>query len=187
MADDDLRYDRMVEDALRGVVSAALTHVVERGLTGDHHFYITFRTDHPDVVMPDQLRARYPSEMTIVLQHQYWGLEVGPDAFGITLSFSNVPERLTIPFAAVAAFADPSVRFGLQFDVGEGARSLRQDEPVVFGEAAPSEVEAANVKPLKEYGESVDLSDAAGARPGDDQDKVIMLDAFRKVDKAREK
>ncbi len=187
MADDDLRYDRMVEDALRSVVSKALSQVAERGLSGDHHFYITFRTDHPDVVIPDQLRARYPSEMTIVLQHQFWGLEVGPDAFGITLSFSNVPEHLTIPFESVVAFADPSVRFGLQFDVGEGAQSLRQDEPVVLGEAAPPEVEAANVKPLKEYGESANLSDAAGARPGNDQDKVITLDAFRKVDKAREK
>ena len=108
MADDEFQYDRMVEEALRSVVGKALIQVVERGLPGEHHLYITFRSDHPDVVMPDHLRARYPSEMTIVLQYQFWGLEIGPDAFGITLSFANVPERLTVPFEALVAFADPS-------------------------------------------------------------------------------
>jgi hypothetical protein len=187
MADDDLRYDRMVEDAKRSVVCKALTHVAERGLPGEHHLYITFRTDHPDVVMPDQLRARYPSEMTIVLQHQFWGLEVGPDAFGVTLSFSNVPERLTVPFESVAAFADPSVRFVLQFETGAGAQRSRDEDLIALGEAVSSEAEAANLKPLKERLDSSSDSGAAGDRPGDDPDKVVPLDAFRKVDRAREK
>ena len=178
MADDEFHYDRMVQEALRSVVGKALIQVAERGLSGEHHFYITFRTDHPDVVMPDHLRARYPSEMTIVLQHQFWGLEVGPDSFGITLTFANVPERLTVPFEALVAFADPSVPFGLQFESGAGGQkpgeeSPGEDDQVVLGDAAPPEVEAANRKPGP---------DAAGEGRGDDSDKVVALDAFRKID-----
>jgi len=123
MGEDGLRYDAMVESALRGVVRRALAYAAERGLPGDHHFYISFRTTHPGVDIPAALRARYPEEMTIVLQHQFWGLDVGEEAFGVTLSFSDVPERLTIPFAAVSAFADPSVRFGLQFDASKSRES----------------------------------------------------------------
>jgi uncharacterized protein len=119
MGEDGLRYDAMVETALRGVVRKALGYAAERGLPGDHHFYVSFRTTHPGVDIPAQLRARYPTEMTIVLQHQFWGLDVGEEAFAVTLSFSDVPERLTIPFAAISAFADPSVRFGLQFDASQ--------------------------------------------------------------------
>ncbi len=180
MADDEFKYDRMVEEALRSVVGKALTQVVERGLPGEHHFYITFRSDHPDVVMPDHLRARYPSEMTIVLQYQFWGLEVGPDAFGITLSFANVPERLTVPFEAVVAFADPSVRFGLQFEagaggqkLGEGGQMLGEEDQVILADAAAPEVEAANRR---------SEPDAAGEGPDEDSDKVVTLDAFRKID-----
>ncbi len=149
MADDELKYDRMVEDALRSVVNRALVHVAERGLSGEHHFYITFLTDHPDVVMPDHLRGHYPNEMTIVLQHQFWGLEVGTETFGVTLSFANQPERLTVPFAAVTAFADPSVRFGLQFDVGTGEPKTGEDDRVVLADLPAPDIEAANVKPLR--------------------------------------
>ena len=111
MADHELRYDRMVEDALRSVVSQALKHAAERGLSGDHHFYITFLTDHPGVVMPDHLRSHYPNEMTIVLQHQFWGLEVGPETFGVTLSFANEPERLT---GRITYAADMMTEFSLE-------------------------------------------------------------------------
>jgi hypothetical protein len=187
MADDGLRYERMVEDALRSVVGRALSHVAERGLPGDHHFYITFQTDHPEVVMPDHLRARYPSEMTIILQHQFWGLEVGRAAFGVTLSFANVPERLTVPFESVVAFADPSVRFGLQFDVGSDEQKGPEEDHILVGEAAPAEVEAANLKPLTEQLESTVGPEPAGARPAQDPDKVIALDAFRKSDYSRKK
>jgi hypothetical protein len=123
MSEEGLRYDSMVENALRGVVRRALAYAAERGLPGDHHFYISFRTTHPGVDIPAALRARYPEEMTIVLQHQFWGLDVGEEAFGVTLSFSDVPERLTVPFAAITAFADPSVRFGLQFDASKTRES----------------------------------------------------------------
>ncbi len=116
--DDDentLRYDRMVEQALRGVVRQAVEEVMEDGLPGDHHFYITFMTDYQGVKIPDYLRERYPGEMTIVLQYQFYDLSVDDDLMKVTLSFNNVPERLEIPLAAITIFADPSVNFALQF------------------------------------------------------------------------
>lgn len=113
--DNTLRYDKMVESALRGVVRQAITEVKEKGLPGDHHFYITFMTDFPGVQIPDYLRERYPGEMTIVLQFQFENLTVDDITMGVTLSFNNVPERLIIPLAAITIFADPSVNFALQF------------------------------------------------------------------------
>jgi len=117
MIDDEdiLRYDKMVEQALRGVVRQAVEEVIEDGLPGEHHFYITFMTDHPGVNIPDYLRDRYPGEMTIVLQFQFYDLEVDDQKMGVTLSFNNVPERLEIPLSAITIFADPSVNFALQF------------------------------------------------------------------------
>lgn len=113
--DDILRYDKMVEHALRGVVKSAVEEVMEDGLPGDHHFYITFMTDYPGVEIPDYLRDRYPGEMTIVLQYQFYDLEVDHHKMQVTLSFNNVPERLVIPLSAITIFADPSVNFALQF------------------------------------------------------------------------
>ena len=113
--DDILRYDKMVEGALRGVVRKAVQEVMDKGLPGDHHFYITFMTDHPGVDIPDYLRDRYPGEMTIVLQYQFYDLTVDNEKMGVTLSFNNVPERLVIPLSAISIFADPSVNFALQF------------------------------------------------------------------------
>ena len=118
MTDDDddiLRYDKMVERALRGVVREAVEEVMEDGLPGDHHFYITFITDYPGVNIPDYLKERYPGEMTIVLQYQYYDLEVDDQQMAVTLSFNNVPERLEVPLNAITMFADPSVNFALQF------------------------------------------------------------------------
>ena len=120
-----LDYGQLVERALRRVVHDALALVAEHGLPGGHHFYITFRTDHPGAVLDDSLRARYPTEMTIVLQHEYWGLEVGPDGFAVTLSFNAVAQRLEVPFEAIRVFADPSVEFGLQFTVPDAPAELR--------------------------------------------------------------
>ncbi|MCB9978719.1 MAG: hypothetical protein H6862_03825 [Rhodospirillales bacterium] len=119
--DEMLRYDKMVEGALRGVVRQAVEEVVASGLPGDHHFYITFMTDYPGVEIPAYLRDRYPGEMTIVLQYQFYDLKVDREKMSVTLSFNNVPERLVIPLAAVSIFADPSVNFALQFQpMGEG-------------------------------------------------------------------
>ena len=116
MVEDLFDYPQMVQTALRGVVREALARAAREGLRGAHHFYVSFRTDIPGVVVPDYLLDKYPEEMTIVLQNQFWGLEVGDQEFFVTLSFQNRPEQLTIPFEAVTGFADPSVKFGLHFE-----------------------------------------------------------------------
>ena len=115
MAQDLFQYDKMVERALRGVVRDALARVAQEGPRGAHHFYIGFATGMPGVVSPDSLRERFPEEMTIVLQHQFWDLEIGEESFSVSLSFQKQLERLTIPFAAIRSFADPSVNFALEF------------------------------------------------------------------------
>src|SRR5262249_26721746 len=114
---DHIRYDLLTQDALRSVIRAVLTDVVVKGLPGDHHFYITFDTRVDGVRLSARLKASYPDEMTIVLQHQFWDLAVGEDDFDVGLAFNGIPERLHIPFRAVKAFMDPSVQFGLQFAV----------------------------------------------------------------------
>ena len=188
MAKQELRYDRMVEDALRSVVRRALVHVAEKGLPGNHHFYITFRTDHSEVDIPAALKERYPGEMTIVLQHQFWGLEVSDHRFSVTLSFADVPHRLVIPFAAVTAFADPSVRFGLQFDVepvnSEKAPAEADDQTAVLENARPDlavpkppaeDAETAPAEPAKASDQENEKTDG-----GEREKKVVTLDAFRK-------
>lgn len=170
MSDDDdiLRYDRMVEKALRGVVKSSVREVMENGLPGDHHFYITFLTDYKGVQIPDYLRERYPGEMTIVLQYQFSDLSIDDDILRVTLSFNNIPEKLEVPLASISIFADPSVNFALQF------------QPV-----EESFDEADLIAALDE--EDLDL----GSPDGDDDDdnpsggggskgEVVSLDQFRK-------
>lgn len=111
-------YQEMMQRALRGVMRDALALAEEQGLPGNHHYYVSFLTQHDGVTIPDHLHARYPDEMTIVLQHQFWGLETGEDGFSVTLSFGGKSERLTVPFEAVTAFVDPAVDFGLRFGAG---------------------------------------------------------------------
>ncbi len=122
-----MNYHAMMERALRGVIRESLGRAAADGLPGEHHFYITFDTTFPGVQISPQLVARFPQEMTIVLQHQYWGLEVRDDLFAVTLSFSDVQERLIVPFDAVTAFADPSVQFGLQFGTAEEDEDKARD------------------------------------------------------------
>lgn len=119
MSDDILRYDLMIEAALRDVVRETLATVAENGLPGEHHFYITFLTAFPGVQIPEHLRKQYPDEMTIVLQYQFFGLKLEDDCLSVTLSFNNVKERLLIPIEAITTFADPSVNFALQFQSGQ--------------------------------------------------------------------
>jgi uncharacterized protein len=165
MAQDLFEYDKMVERALRGVVRDALKRAAREGLGGAHHFYIGFATRAPGVVLPESLRARYPDEMTIVLQHQFWDLEVGVDNFAVTLSFQKQLERLVIPFAAVRSFADPSVNFALEFAVPEGAVT---DSP-----AAPVAGALAPVAPATQ-------AQAAAQPPAQQTAEVVTLDSFRK-------
>ncbi len=151
---DLIRYDKMVEAALRGVVREVLARTAASGLPGAHHFYITLRTAFPGVAVPDHLRTQYPDEMTVVIEHQFWDLEVKEDRFSVTLSFNNKPERLTIPFEAITAFADPAVKFGLQFQATPVDEAAEPDTPAESEETAPA-------KPAKEA-------------------QVVTLDAFRK-------
>ncbi len=118
-----MRYQEKLEISLRGVVRLALEEIAEHGLPGEHHFYITFNTNAPGVHISDVLRAQYADEMTIVLQHQFWGLEVDEHGFAVTLSFNQVSERLEVPYEAMVAFLDPSVNFGLQFQSGQAANA----------------------------------------------------------------
>lgn len=171
--DDILRYDKMVESALRGVVRKSIEEVIEQhgdtgGMPGEHHFYITFLTDFPGVKIPDYLRDRYPGEMTIVLQYQFSDLYVDREKMSVTLSFNNVPERLEIPLPAISIFADPSVNFALQF------------QPL--GEA----IEEADLALLDELddddpdGEGPGPTGKKPSKDGDDTGQVISLDQFRK-------
>src|SRR5262245_4122686 len=116
MAEELMRYDLLAQEALRGVVRASLRKIVKTGLPGEHHFYIAFDTRYPGVRLSERLDKKYPREMTIVLQHQYWNLQVRDDEFEVELSFDNIPEKLVVPFNAIKGFLDPHVQFGLQFE-----------------------------------------------------------------------
>jgi hypothetical protein len=148
-----LPYDEWTEEALRHVMVRALRHAGVNGLPGEHHFYITFRTDHPGTVIPARLRAQYRDEMTIILQHQFWDLTVDEQAglFSVGLSFGGVASTLQIPLAAVTAFADPHVKYGLRF---------RAEEHPVTPEPAPEPPED---EPAP-----------------DNTPQVVSLDAFRR-------
>ncbi|MGO8739602.1 ClpXP protease specificity-enhancing factor SspB [Rhodoblastus sp.] len=131
MPNDLIRYDLQVQDALRGVVRKVLADAAREGLPGEHHFYITFRTQGPGVKLSARLREQYPNEMTIILQFQFWDLQVDEESFDVGLHFKNIPERLHIPFDAITGFYDPSVQFGLKFEVSED-----NDDENLFGEEA---------------------------------------------------
>jgi hypothetical protein len=166
-----ISYEHLVERALRGVLREALRITLESGLPGEHHFYITFRTGHGGVRIPDHLRAQHPDDMTIVLQHQFWDLEVTDEWFAVSLSFQGRREHLHIPFEAVTAFADPFAKFGLQFQIDVDD----DDDDLIDGD----EADAFDLPGLAGF--SVDDATApapeAGAETGDN---VVALDFFRK-------
>ena len=153
MAQDLFDYPKMVETALRGVVREALSRTAREGLPGDHHFYVTFRTHAPGVGIPNYLLSKFPDEMTIVLQHQFRTLEVGEDAFSVNLSFQSRSERLRVPFTAVTTFADPSVNFGLQFEVPAAQPAEVTALPAQIPPTEPAEPErpAAEVVTLDKF------------------------------------
>lgn len=163
MADDFLNYDRLVEGALRGVVRQALAHAADEGLRGANHFYVSFLTGYHGVEISPRLLAKHGDEMTIVLQHQFWGLEVFDDAFEVTLSFAGAQERLRVPLAAITAFTDPSVEFGLQFKTIDGV---------------PRAVTASDGAQAKGIEEA--RADQAPAKAeAENRSKVVALDTFR--------
>ncbi|HEY6982016.1 SspB family protein [Reyranella sp.] len=186
---DRFHYDALVDDALRSVVRRVLTQVADKGLPGSHHFYISFRSTDPGVQLPEYLRAKYPDEMTIVLQHQYWDLIVHEDFFEVTVSFNKQQERIKVPFSALSAFVDPSVRFGLQFD-----RKDKAGGPVDKAEPVPPTPLSAPERRPQLGGQDSEASegatgeakaesagqDAAEGKPEDPASKIVKLDSFRK-------
>ncbi|MFP5447354.1 MAG: SspB family protein [Alphaproteobacteria bacterium] len=157
-AQDQMHYEAMAQEALRGVVKAALKRAASpEGLPGAHHFYVTFKTDAPGVSGPADLLSKYPDEMTIVLQHQYWDLAPGETFFSVTLKFGGQPKRVSVPYAAVSRFYDPSVQFLLQFEAASDSGAVTAVEATEA--AAPAE---------------------APVPPADPAEKVVSLDQFRK-------
>jgi uncharacterized protein len=173
MPEDLMRYDQLAQNALRGVVRDALRKVEKSGLPGDHHFYIAFNTKYPGVNIGERLAERYPREMTVVLQHQFYNLIVTEERFQVELSFDNIPEKLVVPFASIKGFLDPAVQFGLQFEV-------------VAAETGEQTADTKTIKPatsksnLKTEDSENDSNGEEEPQPNDDGPKVVSLDAFRK-------
>ncbi|MCA1298937.1 SspB family protein [Stappia indica] len=194
MAEDLIRYDIVIQDALRGAVRKILTEVARIGLPGEHHFYIAFDTNAPGVRISSRLHERYPKEMTVVLQHQFWDLNVTEHAFEVGLSFGGIPEKLFVPFSSIKGFFDPSVQFALEFEPGKTAEELPEDlvdaaRAQARAEATLTEVEQATSKD-DEAGAPA-AAPAAKATEAEDADEnaektdtsgadVVSLDAFRK-------
>ena len=150
----DFRYDELVQKALISVVREVLADVAKNGLSGNHHFYIRFRTDHPKTKIPSYLKKQYPEEIMIVIQHQFWNLKTFEDRFSVDLSFNGCQETLVVPFSALTAFVDPSVKFALQFT------------PSFDGESSPTSPDRDDDKPKTES--------------GSDDGKIISFESFRK-------
>jgi uncharacterized protein len=194
MPTDHIRYDLLVQEALRSVVRKVLADAARNGLPGDHHFYISFKTQAPGVTVPAAMRQKYPDEMTIILQHEFWDLSVNGDGFEVSLSFSRKPERLTIPFAAITGFSDPSVpTFGFKFMVPEVV-----DSGATPPAARPKPVDkddSETAAPIKRAQGPAPITKApAPAKPSEpaanpapaktaektEAAKVVSIDAFRK-------
>jgi uncharacterized protein len=158
-----LPYDTWATRALRSVVADALEHAAREGLPGEHHFYISFRTDHPGASIPGHLKAKYPREITIVLQHRFWDLKVdrARGLFTVGLSFAGVPATLVVPFTALTAFQDPHAQFGLRF------------EPEYEGEEDAADL------PAPEATTGGEIPDAPATPPAE-APQVVSLDAFRR-------
>jgi len=198
---DHIRYDLLTQQALRGVVRSVLTDTAKKGLPGDHHFYISFETRAEGVRLSDRLRAQYPEDMTIILQHQFWDLAVTESGFEVGMSFGGVPEKLYVPFAAVTGFFDPSVQFGLQFEEvgddqaapGQGAQDTGTKTvaapKISAAERAASAKDDTDARkpPLNAASPVPSIAPAATEEPdGPSPDKpsgggeVVRLDRFRK-------
>jgi uncharacterized protein len=162
MSEDLLRYDLMIEAALRDVVRETMETVARDGLPGNHHFYVTFLTKYPGVKVPDYLQKQYPEEMTIVLQYQFFGLKLEDDSIHVTLSFNNIKENLVVPIDAITTFADPSVNFALQFQNAGEASSSAEGE----GKYTPANKE--------------ETKDGDPEKKEPPRGEVISLDKFRK-------
>ncbi|UVK36285.1 SspB family protein [Mesorhizobium sp. AR10] len=177
MADDHIRYDILAQEALRGVMRKVLAEVARTGLPGNHHFFITFLTGAPGVRVSSRLRERYPEQMTIVIQFQYWDLKVTDTGFEVGLSFSDVPEKLEIPFSAVRGFYDPSVNFELEFDVKTDTSA--EDGPTAQSAPEPLAI-VTEKKPEKTKKAAAEAEKKPAVADAGKSADVVSLDAFRK-------
>ena len=187
---DQIRYDLLTQQALRGVVRSVLNDTAKKGLPGDHHFYISFDTRADGVRLSERLRAQYPEEMTIILQHQFWDLKVTEEGFEVGLSFGGVPERLAVPFEAINGFFDPSVQFGLQFEeVNEGderpAPANLQEAPAPTNKKKRLPASPPVAAATKEPAPAAKSSTPAAKRDKPEKSvngggEVVRLDRFRK-------
>jgi uncharacterized protein len=184
MTVDHIRYDILTQEALRGVVRTVLTDAATKGLPGEHHFFISFHTTAEGVRLSPRLQALYPTEMTIVLQHQFWDLIVTDELFEVGLSFNGIPERLVVPFEAIKGFFDPSVQFALQFataeelDAADGEKAETESEPPSLEAANPSApIPLANASESKPAERTSD--EDKPPEPGDGA-AIVSLDRFRK-------
>jgi len=187
MSTDLIRYDLLVQDALRSVVRKVLSDTARSGLIGEHHFNIAFKTQAEGVVVPPAIRSRFPDEMSIILQHEFWDLVVTQDAFEVSLNFSRKPERLTVPFDAITGFTDPSVPFGFKLEprVAEPAESPSSSAPAHKAprpEAGPAPPPAPPKQAAKSPPEPVAKTPAPAEKAGESagEAKVVSIDAFRK-------
>jgi hypothetical protein len=186
MATDLIRYDLLVQDAIRGVVRSVLIDAARDGLPGEHHFFITFRTQAPGVRLSARMREQYPNEMTIILQHQFWNLSVSDKAFEVGLSFQGKGETLLVPFDALTGFADPSVPFSFKFElepeVVEANANDTQAQPSVPEAPAPQPAPAAlpSPKPAAKPAAVKPAEKPVAAERKTDADKIVSIDAFRK-------
>jgi hypothetical protein len=182
MATDLIRYDLLVQDALRSVVRKVLTDAARNGLLGDHHFNIAFKTHAPGVVVPPVVKQRFPDEMSIILQHEFWDLAVTQDAFEVSLNFSRRPERLIVPFDSITGFTDPSVPFGFKLEprVSETAGRPPAGEEEKGTIPAPAPAKPTSVKPAARAAapKSAQNPEKPVERAG--ETKVVSIDAFRK-------
>lgn len=185
MSEDFIDYGKLIDEAMHIIVQKALKAVANQGLKGDHHFFISFITNYPSVVLSDRLRQKYPNEMTIVLQYQYENLVVEHDAFSVTLSFDNIKENIRVPFNALTAFADPSVKFGLQFR-HIGASEDDDDEEILaevkeFITPDPSIAQNdTTAKTAKDKDLSKKKKGDSPKKKGKKSSNVVELDNFRK-------
>ncbi|HWX71593.1 MAG TPA: ClpXP protease specificity-enhancing factor SspB [Xanthobacteraceae bacterium] len=182
MAFDHIRYDVLAQAALRGVVRTVLADVAKNGLPGEHHFRITFNTMAPGVRLSDRMRAQYPQDMTIVLQHQFWDLAVTEQAFEVGLSFGGIPERVGAPFEAVTAFYDPAVQFGFQFEAVDGGAAAEASAATqtVDKSAAPAPALTAGERPEPLPAPAAVTPPAPAPDGADAGGEVVRLDRFRK-------
>ncbi len=183
MKDAELEYEAMVEDALRGVVKRALHQIERAGFPGEHHFYVTFNTADPGVEISPTLKKQYPQEITIVLQHQFWDLEVEEDVFSVTLSFSGKHEKLRIPFRSLVSFADPSAKFVLKFDrprleTHPETHPVAQENLSLLSPSGLAENEKAAIFPGPASGEN--KAKPAAPQKNSGSADVVALDSFRK-------